>query len=457
METELSNFAEKTSIRGIPKFFRASDIFLKLLWLFTVLASTTFTIFLLYESIGKFISMPVTTSFGEKVDQKITFPDITLCNLDPFAEGKPKELTFKEFFNLIDSGKNMVIEEISSINKLRKDNSFKTFDADGIINEFQSSSGYMLNLRKDRPKSEDCPHFIVECSFFDYDWFKMDNPCSSENFTRRWNANYYTCYTLKTSTLQIDNSTVVRGLTLLLNIGPPNYNQLPYKSSLTNSQARRVVVSVHLPGTAPDLKRGFTLAPELYNSNVCTEYCQQQLMQTNCGCMTHLFSLPDENIDEIEMCGNLSVSQTETEETSLERSIKQFICSAVNISQENVEYCKKECLLPCNELTFETLLSTATWPQPSIQMDLFNKFFNVCMDSHAKVRARYINYFSYNLQNQELFAEYDSSNRFNGFSFSNLTQIQESLLQIKFVINQNYLYYQSESFTYNWQLMTGSI
>ncbi|ESO00529.1 hypothetical protein HELRODRAFT_175486 [Helobdella robusta] len=479
IKLELLNYADTSSIRGISKFFKSKDAFLKTLWFLSFVVSMSFMIYLLDESVGRYNRRSITTRYGEKIGKNVQFPDITLCNLDPFAEGYTG-LPVSAFFASVRNHKNLVIDEYKKIMEANKNQSLKAIDVNKVFEKFDSVSGLILSLNKNRPKSDDCPNFITDCTIFDSDWFEIDSQCSAANFTRHWNANYYTCYTLKTSDLQISNSTIIRGLSLLINIGPPNVVQIPYKSSLTNSQARGVQVSVHNPDIPPDLRRGFSLASGTeniiqivqtdvirqnkaenkvsctdkskmpfqssvkYNSDLCKDYCQQKIIQRKCGCMTHLLAIPEDEIDKAELCGNFSAFFSFFIDSV---PFNKVICSLVNISQEDIDFCKKECLIPCNETKYDTYLSSATWPQPSVQMDIFRNFIKNCTGTHHDVRYRYRNYNEYD----------DYENQFKPLPIKNLTQIQESLLEIKFVMNQNSPNYQYEKFTYTWQVMTGNI
>ncbi|ESN98602.1 hypothetical protein HELRODRAFT_162034 [Helobdella robusta] len=487
IKSELVKYGENTSIKGIPKILKSKDIFLKGLWFLFFLASTVLLAYLLQRLFTNYYSWPVTTKYGENRKQTMSFPDITVCNLDIFAEGEPEELSMKDYLSFVNSTKN---DQFENIIKLSTEYNMEMKYVSDILEELDSLSGYIMNLKKNRPKSVDCPDFIVDCTLFGTDWFEAKEACSVDNFTRVWNIDYYTCYTLKVDNLKLTNFNVMRGISLLLNIGPPNFIQLPFRHSLTSSQARGVQVSVHSAGTPPDLKRGFNVAhgteniveivqtktlrlDEPYNimgctnkeampysnsgnysSDLCIEYCQQHKISEECGCMTHLLNVPES--DNTELCGNFSLGETTTDATKNDTtydSLSRLICSVNHLDHliELDESCVNECQLSCSESDYDSYLTSARWPQPSLELDIFKKFLieTDCFKNYPKVRARYDNYLK--------FSEEYARNQNVEFFDSNLTQIRNSFLLIKFVMKQNFPYYQSEGPVYKWDMMIGTV
>ncbi|ESN91482.1 hypothetical protein HELRODRAFT_165521 [Helobdella robusta] len=461
LKLEIMKYGENTSIRGLSKFFKSKDVLLKILWLLLLLGSTVYMTCKLCSMLSDYYMYPVTTEYGEKIGQNIIFPDITICNLDPFDVDEPKNAPLNKYLYKLNVIKKEMIQQIKNGSLTLDTNKTSVKEVYDVFNEIASQSGFIINLRKDWLKSDDCPKFIVDCSFFGKNWFKIEETCSINNFTKHWNANYFSCYTLKTSTLKVSNVTVIRGLSILLNVGPPNFFHVHYKSSLTNSQSRGVQVSVHRPGSPPDLKRGFSVAPGTetiahivqtertrlktpynklsctegktfydfptvkYTQELCTEYCQQEAIKKHCSCMTHLLNVPDNYTEKISLCGNTIVSD------------------------EELDRCVTNCLMPCNETVYESTFTSASWPQILVQLDLFEKFFveRNCVDSNTPVKQRYIDYWSHYIRNDDSLDSVPT----------NFTKMKESLLEIKFVMKQNFPYFQSDSPAYTDDMMIGSV
>ncbi|ESN91421.1 hypothetical protein HELRODRAFT_165453 [Helobdella robusta] len=492
IKSEIIKYGENSSVRGISKYFKSNDLFLRFLWLVLLVGSTTYMIYSLCILLNDYYTYPVTTEYGEKIGQNILFPDITICNLDPFNAGESEEFSLNEYLIKLKTVKNRFLEIVGNDPPFNESWSMKIVN--NAFNEMASVSGYIMNLNKNRPELIDCPNFIVDCKFFGSNWFEMKDACSVDNFTRRWNANYYTCYTLKTGALKKSYSKSIRGLDLLLNVGPVNLMKIPYKSSFTSSQSRGVQVSVHSPGTSPDLKRGFNVAPgtenvveiiqterkrlkvpynkldctdekmlsnssETYTHDLCTEYCQQDNMKNLCDCNTHLLSVPDKEMDDIPLCGNFTYFlHSQNNESTLDDLIADSVICLCNsftwtlsdFAETNEKSCVKKCLIPCEETMYQFYLTSVAWPQPSVQLDLFEKYFikRGCIN-HQRVKTRFINYFNY--YNQFFNSSYVNT------SFSNFTQISESLLEIKFLIKQNFPYFQMDKPVYTSDMMVGTV
>ncbi|ESN91499.1 hypothetical protein HELRODRAFT_165541 [Helobdella robusta] len=494
LKLEIQKYGENTSIRGLSKLFKSNDKFLKLLWLILLLGSSTYMTMRLDKLFSDYYSYPVTTEYGENIGQNILFPDITLCNIDPFATSQSKEFSLDNYLAALNSIQDRFYEYI------KKTGLIYIFDANSAayinntFNEMNSVTGYIINLNKEMLKSNDCPNFIVDCSFFATNWFKTKETCSIFNFTKRWNVNYHTCYTLKSGDLNFSHSNIIRGLDVLLNVGPPNFIQIPFKSALTSSQARGVQVSVHSPGTPPDLKRGFNVAPgteniveivqternrlktpynklgctrksHFYNSSdkythdLCTEYCQQEYTKNVFGCITHQLTVPENEFDNIPFCGNFCYYFDMNINVSAIELIKNTVLKLTNSLIVNKDFrgmgsnatktvnCVNNCLMPCHEMSYQSFLTSASWPQSSVQLDLFEKFFinRGCM-YNPRVRARYVNYYEQILANKR-----------DRTSLLNLTVMPESLLKIKFVMKQNFPYFQTDKPVYTDDMMIGAV
>ena len=99
-----------------------------------------------------------------------------------------------------------------------------------ILSMLYSLPSFVRNLPKLNVMDDDCPKFIAECKLYGNDW-QMTQTCT-DNFTEVWNADYYSCFTIRTSQLNISEGTTVRGMTLVINNGPPSHEQIPYDLSL---------------------------------------------------------------------------------------------------------------------------------------------------------------------------------------------------------------------------------
>ena len=327
---------------------------------------------------------------------------------------------------------------------------------------------------------KDCPNFIAECRIYDKDW-QLAQTCA-ENFTEVWNADYYSCFTIRTS--QFNESTTIRGMSLVLNNGPPSQEQIPFDVSLATSQGTEAKLTIHSPGTPPDLKKGISLAPgtetdvsiihtnlerldkpynprgctkqkefmtyssESYTQSHCIEYCIQNKIFKECGCVAHWFAIP-ESLENVYVCGNLSQALIDHD---YQRQMRGINCSR-NISKETNE-CMVDCLIPCSEKKYSFVLSSTLWPQNTMQVGLYQRYFQNCIHDHPKVRERFAAYeYLVNLSKNK--STEILSNK--SYSFNDLKEVGESLLVVKLVIENDFPFMQVDKPLYTWDVVVGVV
>ncbi|ESO08916.1 hypothetical protein HELRODRAFT_168836 [Helobdella robusta] len=176
---------------------------------------------------------------------------------------------------------------------------------------------------------------------------------------------------------------------------------------------------------APDYK---------YSKNLCLEYCAQSYIKENCDCYTHLLSVPPNG--GTPLCGNISWSLSQNFS-----SFSYFICSVVKMNSIPKSECESSCLVPCEEMMYEAQLTSTSWPQPSMQMDIFNKYIKDYCGDNEDVLSRYSNYYS----------------RKEDIPISKLTEISESFLEMKFIMKQSCPYLEENIQTYTMEVLIGVV
>ena len=84
--TELRSFAETTSVRGIPRVMKAKTRVTFFVWLVAVLTCAALLVWQLNVVLTRYFQYPINTlTVQAPVWQNPTFPDITICNTDPFV------------------------------------------------------------------------------------------------------------------------------------------------------------------------------------------------------------------------------------------------------------------------------------------------------------------------------------------------------------------------------------
>lgn len=454
-------FCDTTTIRGVSRISKSRETFLKFMWTIAFLLCASMFIFFLHSIAYKYLKWPVTTEFKESHRTSIDFPDVTICSLNKFVNSYRGNKTIKEYFKVWED--------------LEFNNTDEKLQYRSLIYNF---AAFIRNLPKQIDFQEnDCPSFVVECQLIGTNWVSFQS-CESD-FVREWNPNYYSCYTIRVSKLKRPKNQTIRGMLLILNNGPPSEEQIPFSNSLT-LQENGVRLSIHSPGTPPDLKRGVDLSPgtdnkikiiqtnlqrldKPYNSIGCTQqeylpnstsekyvrdqcidyYNQLRIYQT-CACVADWFSI-QKSLRNASTCGNISFS------TDLQIFMDEYtkIDCAYNITLDDyLNYCQP----PCFEMRYDLTAASSTWPSKSTELAIYRQYFKACINNFPKVKERFSAY-----EYMSDLRKNGSSTTYSNYKLSDLKEIGESLLSIKLIIGQDFPFMNVEKPLYTWDVILGIV
>ena len=96
-------YAGYTSLQGIPFINRASRWYSKIFWSLVFMASLAAMLYQTYKVFHKYYKYETTTSVSIGYD-KLSFPSLTLCNINPIRLSKANEIggSIKEFVSSLD-------------------------------------------------------------------------------------------------------------------------------------------------------------------------------------------------------------------------------------------------------------------------------------------------------------------------------------------------------------------
>ena len=457
---EFKRFCQTTSMRGVPKVAKSQELFLKLVWTIFLLACIIMFAYFFLGFFVKYYQWPVTTRFGENIKDKIVFPDITICSLNRFVNnlGKDKIRDYFQLFRQIER------KNLSS-------------DCSWICGYLNSLSGLTISRPKKGLKDSDCPKLITDCRLYSQNW-QFRKSCTN-SFEYSWDAFYQGCYTIRPSLERFNHSTPTRGMTLLLNNGPPFAEHIPYEMSLTSSQSNGVTLVIHSPGTPPDLKRGFSIGAgtenvikivqtkverlhtphnpydctsqtylenstkEKYSRDMCLDYCSQIKIFNLCGCVVSWYAIP-ESLGNISLCGNLTGTDAG------KKAIENLICADSNSD----DTCEELCLLPCSETTYNHYAVASPWPPKFIELGLFEDYIEDCLDDHPQVKKRFR---AYECLNAEVTNSTTANTTCGNYQVTDLNEIEKSFMLVKIIIEEDFPYSLVDKPSYAWEDMLGLI
>ncbi|XP_048252291.1 amiloride-sensitive sodium channel subunit gamma-like [Haliotis rufescens] len=361
----LTNYANNTSAHGISKLVDNNGILLKLMWLVLLLVATGLIVFQVIKLVQQYQRRPVNTKTSIESTQ-LTFPSVTICNLNPVLNSKASEYTMYEVIERVAEYLKVPLSDFKYTGDIQAndnysfaDVNFKTDDPlDESILEFQMEM-QSLSLGQLKEISQTFESFVISCTF-------GGRECDSSNFTVSYDRDYGLCYTFPNKTdvkkgNRIFNAGPLYGLKLILNV-----NQKEYLPFITSSAGVRL--QIHEFGSQPhmlelgqSLSTGFEtqigVKPILYKrlpdphgtcddsgkyESVldCERDCLETLIEGDCGC---------------------SRRQVSDEDPCASKNIP-CIKDIIKEKQSGELKCEHTCRSTCRVYDFEKQVSMTRWP-----------------------------------------------------------------------------------------------
>ena len=391
-------FLQTTDLRGVPRIVKSSHPITRGLWLVAVAACLVLMLYQTVTLLVNYYDNDVTTHFEEN-QIKPEFPDVTLCNINPYNAFEKFQETYGEYVAKVDQLK-------KAYEVAHPDSSLRDARIDVVWSELRSKRGYIANnprFQKRGYTAED--NFIVGRLWYDWQYYSDAHvaPLDSE-VTVSWNQKYYSCYTI-TSEKTID----VFGISVILYIGdfPPTAKEHFnfYLSSVMTSGVRLVI---HPKGVQPYLDDGISLSPGtettiyvsqtnitrlpkpygnctnealldpsnpsgslLYSRSACQSFNRQvngYILQCHCLVCYELYT---DSMSDIPFCSNLtSYEPNQFTNSTVDDIVKGPICDATVWPPSDSFDCK----LPCSESSYGMSMSQVAWPSLTSQLEFFESY-----------------------------------------------------------------------------------
>ena len=102
-QEEFRKFCKTTSVRGIPRIFQAKSRVVGVLWLTAFLTCFAVMSWQLSVILVRYFQHQVNTVIVQAPSwQTPTFPDVTVCNLNPLAQGEQMNQGYANFISKIE-------------------------------------------------------------------------------------------------------------------------------------------------------------------------------------------------------------------------------------------------------------------------------------------------------------------------------------------------------------------
>ena len=198
---------ESTTGHGLPNIIRTEHIGLKVFWLIAWLVGLGLTLYLLITSILAYFDYGVVSQIQIINERPMLFPEVTICNLDPFVTNDSITFLAQTIRNAPEYSQTVV-------------SSGKTLDLDLVnyfilnIPGFEAKALYeaqKANLSRKISLGHDFNTLIQKCVF-------NDRACSADDFVHHYHLRLGSCYTFNSNTDSIKKSFTPGLFCILLNI-----------------------------------------------------------------------------------------------------------------------------------------------------------------------------------------------------------------------------------------------
>ena len=378
-DSQLHTFLLTTSIKGVPRLMKARHPLLQALWFVFVLSGSTITLYLVTRLFIQFRTNGVTMTITEERDTSLTFPAITLCNLNPLANTNITHVH--------------LVAYIKAIWRMRGSGGLNTshiFDPDTL---FANAGTYLNNATAHQ--------FLVACQ-----WHVRPNGleiCQADNKqVSMYQASLGYCFTL---TPPVTRS-FVQGFSAILYLDDSLQIRVPFHELTINPPVSvGAFLFVHQRKTLPDISKGTVLlagrnshvkirvqqrirqphpysnctrqamlpqAPEYaYTQESCLSLCSQDSFIKTCGCIGDqaIFVPTLEGYNGEPLCGVVSL---ENVSQSLQHFSKEHRCLREVLLTSG--RCDNYCPVVCEESRYQLTTESTIWPHNAFRVAFWRAY-----------------------------------------------------------------------------------
>ena len=385
LKAHVKTYAEHSTIKFLPRLIRAKSKIHKVLWIITFIIGTSVASYLLAGLLKTYTSFEKTLSVTAEEGARPPFPDVTLCNLNPLwnhadgwgllarVDGVPYQLRYDQYIYLL-------YKTLHS-----SEGGGSTFERTNP--EMYSVSGYLKHTEYDQETLDKLSEiFIWKCL---WENGKTQKECVINATVTPTNG---LCYTIRPPTGEgFHVKTREEGLSVILFLNNTNLKFVAdYRLSPFESYTEGVKVYLHSRGTAPEMNRGFTVAPgteasvvakhhtrkllkepygdckemELdtfsqfdprsiwkYTQYACRSLCYQDKIIQKCGCVDSTEITFDDIVARYTYCSIFSL-------TDLEKALVDLNCSReVKAELDANGTCNAMCSHSCQHTYYDTYIN----------------------------------------------------------------------------------------------------
>ena len=409
VRTELLRLATTTSIKGLPRAVKAERPVLKVLWAVSTSVFIGFVIWQAIELVTEYLHFETVTMMkeinideGDNIDE-MPEPDITVCNLNPFA-GNYSAIVAEEGIPSLEAFKRIVINATTCEDCSRH----KRDRLASLRNSLLTVYGYYAFIGEEdiRKLGHTQDNFIIDCFIHERKGYRsIKKPCPMYTRVTNFTDPYlYNCWTI-TTPLELRVGKIIVGVSLTLHLDNFYQDYMRYLDIEHNYHAALgALLVLHEHKTLPPLHRSVTyLRPGVlhnvkvepstrkrqsqpygvchnnsniklegyewkYTQDACASKCMEQDIIAECTCLD-LFTLNilDRMYSNLSYCMDPSLGQN--------RMLYLTNCSDY-IREKSYQHCALECQNPCQQILFNHDISQGNWPPDPYESTFYDAYID---------------------------------------------------------------------------------
>ncbi|GIY16700.1 acid-sensing ion channel 1 [Caerostris darwini] len=412
---EVNDRIQNSSVYAISQIGYSKTSCSKITWISILTCALIGCCYQIYGFTDQYFKYPVIVDLLIEQPETITFPAVTVCNLNRMkSEYEPCLYKFDalEKCHSLPGPPGSVRGSLS----LSERQSIRTCKTHFRGKQHKDTDSYVEFLDKyfalDQDKHYRFGHkvdeLVMNCSF-------NGKSCNSTFFWRSWNFRYGNCYTINGSKQMLTSAASSKGLELILHVKPKDYVSVSHTigmrivihNPVDNADPEGNGINI-FPGCETDISLSQTIIrrlPAPYKDK-CVSYANNPFYQSQAQCMQHC--IQEYNYKQCGCVEPSLPSKFPVKRCTVKNSTELCCLDAV-INSLAIHGTECKCPLPCVTTYYNERLTMAKWPSNAFFLKEMcksaGKDIKTYRKSHAKVRISFSTFAMVTYEQKPVFLE----------------------------------------------------
>ena len=254
----LRRFLKNSSVKGLPNIFKSETLCQRSLWIACLVIGNGIGIFFLIFLFIQYFRYETSITTTERFDIQ-SFPDISVCNLNPILTDLPIWLSYQRHLGFMHKyGRPLVFDDVNAINYTNL-----TKEQSQFFHKVMSVRGYFQNLppENDLHLETVLQDFVLKCAWMPWPFndYTIETDCYKH--ARYFYSHHYgPCFTLS-----LDTDAHAKGMKQMVAVlyisDRGQIHIFDHSNDMQKNYAAGARVLIHPRGTLPDMQNAITASP----------------------------------------------------------------------------------------------------------------------------------------------------------------------------------------------------